>query len=434
MNISTKTLVQTPSFQQFLKVIEKDLSNRRSVLVLLPIGIDPLEIWSQLRANLWQRDYALEEIWLPDLPKDHTPVIALGDFLGIDWGVLNGTSSLAKLVATRGLVDIVQLDGLDQLSVTPRKNWMIFLTAWAQDSHSVANLGHLPVAMCAVVPAISILPEIPESDVYLATHWWWKVPSALEVQLLCRLGNEDNLWNAKTHWREHLLPALVGNDISLIEYLWESSHLGLEELIHKLCSFAKERDWEEESLQEWGATEFIVKSIYSEDYQMLSPPVRWQNLWAHGALSWTPEYGFEVHVAALAVLGRNEEVKHRLWRGQAKLLLPMIDHTRLTLCSYLTKRYGYDWPVRWHQPSSPDELVAVQSNPLACQWGYLEWLLRNCNHLRTERAWTRMATLAHWIRNEIAHYRPITFRDFEGFWHEIEQIYMLKSSSKLTPR
>lgn len=105
-----------------------------------------------------------------------------------------------------------------------------------------------------------------------------------------------------------------------------------------------------------------------------------RTLWAHGALSWTLEFGLELHTAAMAVLGRDEEVKHRLWRGQAELLLPLIDHMRLMVCTDLAHSYGKNWPMRYGLPTSEEEKAAVQASPLACQWGYLDWSL---SHLRS---------------------------------------------------
>jgi hypothetical protein len=78
--------------------------------------------------------------------------------------------------------------------------------------------------------------------------------------------------------------------------------------------------------------------------------------------------------------------------------------------------------VRWCQPVSPEEDTAVRTSPLACQWGHLEILLRRIASLRSEERWLSLASLSRWVRNEIAHYRPITFRDFDGVWREIDRV------------
>lgn len=423
MSISfSSALYQTPGAQRFLNTLTDDLANRRSLLALLPVGIDPVEIWSTLRTELWRRDFGFEEISLPDLPQDHVPVAALSKALGVNWASPETPRTIANLMTAKNLPDIVQLEGFGQLTDTTRRDWTMFLTQWRQVSQNMADRGHIPMALCMIAPAVAVLPRIPESGVHLAVHWWWGFPSALEMHLLCRQGSEGAPWDAAARWREHLLPALAGSDISLVEYLWDSLRLSLEGLAARLRSFAEQRGWAADALHEWGAEELAASPAQNRSSQLLSPPARFRALWARGALSWTTEYGLELHAAALAVLGRNEELGHRLWRGQAELLLPLIDHTRLTLCDHLTRQYGHDWPIRWYQPVSPEEDAAVRNSPLACQWGYLEWLLKNCAHLQSEQDWLPLVSLSRWIRNEMAHYRPITFGDFEGLWREMNEL------------
>ncbi len=413
---------QIPGVQRFLNLLAEDLAGRRSLLILLPAGVDPTEVWARLRTELWRRDFWFEEVSLPNLPQRLAPVMALSEALGVSWFPPDIPRTAANLMTAEGLPDIVQLEGLDQLSNTARRNWLIFLTQWAQASQNLADRGGMPSALCVTVPAETVLSQVPETEVHLAVHWWWGFLSALEIHLLCRLGNETEDWDAVARWREHLLPALAGGDVALAEFLWNDLHLNFEELSNRLNAFAQRRGWVAETLHAWGAEELVATSRYNHKHQMLSPPAQWRQLWAKGALSWTLEYGLELHSAALAALGREEELRHRLWRGQAELLLPIIDHTRLMLCDHLTRSYGSDWPVRWHQPASPEEDEAVRDNPLACQWGYLEWLLKNCDPLRSERHWLALASLARWIRNEMAHYRPVTFHDFEGFRREVERV------------
>ena len=208
----------------------------------------------------------------------------------------------------------------------------------------------------------------------------------------------------------------------LAEYLWEHLNNSFDELTKCLRSYGDALGWTPAALRQWGAEGLLINSSGNHNRRSLVPPARRRMLWAHGALSWTPEYGLELHPAALVMLGRREDLKHRLWRGQATLLLPLIDGVRLTLCKQLSLRYGDDWPVRWSQPASEEEIAAVRDNPMACQWGYLEWLLRNCAHFRSERRLLPLASLMRWVRNELAHYRPVTLNDFDGIWQEIQRV------------
>jgi hypothetical protein len=242
----------------------------------------------------------------------------------------------------------------------------------------------------------------------------------LELRLLCR--GADIQADAITQWREHLLPALAGDDVALAASLWDSLSLGTCAIKQQLRLFARQRGWTVESLRDWGAEGIASTQFHNSGKPQLRPPEAVRALWAHGALSYTPEQGLELHTAAVALLEREEDLQHRLWRGQANLLLPLIDGLRLRLCAHLTRRYGSDWPIRWDKPNSSEELEAVINTPFACQWGYLRHLLRQCSAFRLERVSLPLVERSHRMRNELSHYRPIDFIDFELFWEELGKL------------
>jgi hypothetical protein len=415
-------LFQLPSVRRFLSVLADDLANRRSLLILLPAGIEPGEIWAALRAELWRREFTIAEVSLAGVPRERAPVAVLSEALGIHWTPPDTPRTLGNLLATEPLPDVVLVEHLDHVSPRTCQDWVVFLTQWTHACQTRADRGASSTALCMMVPAIAVLPQTPENSVYLAVHWWWGFPSALEMHMLCRSSSEQDDWDIVARWREYVLPALTGGDVVLATYLWDDLHTSIEGLLSRLCSFAAQRGWAAKVLRNWGAGERMMAS--SRDYRRMQrfPPVEIRSLWAHGLIGWTLEYGLELHPAALAVLERREELQHRLWRGQAELLLPCIDQIRLALCDTLTRTHGPDWPVRGYLPESPEEDASVRHSPLACQWGHLEVLLRHGAFLRAERHWLPLASIARWVRNEIAHYRPVTFRDFEGIWREIERV------------
>ena len=221
-----------------------------------------------------------------------------------------------------------------------------------------------------------------------------------------------------TRWREYVVPALAGNDISLVGNLMELDVLCDVQTINRyLQNFAEQRGWEATNLRTWGLEEEM--SFHDTEYSLV-PPRSLRKLWAHGVVGWTLEYGLELHTAVLAVLGRQEELSHRLWRGQSELVLPLVDRTRLEVCKYLTSFHGPDWPVREYAPESPQEEEIVRKNPLACQLGHLEFILKNSSFISSKQRLTTPISLCRWIRNQIAHYRPIAFKDFENFLREVE--------------
>jgi hypothetical protein len=201
--------------------------------------------------------------------------------------------------------------------------------------------------------------------------------------------------------------------------LWNDVYDGTNHTAHRLADYAQKRGWTVELLKLLGA------EGWCQAWLVNSPPSRPDmqhiQLWGRGILSWTPEYGMELSSAALALMGRTDEIRHRLWRAQASILLPLLDGLRLRFCERFTRFYGPDWPVRWEQPQSYWEKIEVQENPLACQWGHLEHLVKNCSGLRAEYRWLHLIDTARVIRNRLSHYQTVEFRSYEALSREIRE-------------
>ncbi|MCL6447255.1 MAG: hypothetical protein K6U04_03740 [Armatimonadetes bacterium] len=417
---------QLPSVRRFLASIVDDLANRRSVLLLLPLNIEPAQVMTVLREELWRRDISSVTLPLPEFFPDRPPPAALGEALGVDWGEGNISRTVANLiVASSSLPDLIWLDGYCILPEIKRKIWLEFLVQWSWHSQNTADYGVMAPAICLVIPANMLPCEVPTSSLYLSVRWWWGFPTALEMQLLCRINNEleQEKWGASSLWREFLLPALVGNDIACMAYLWNEVDGDLEKIVQSLQAYSYQCGWTWENLVGQG---FEFQNLNERGVRFglpgapsVAPPLKLFRLWSHGLLMATPEYGIELHSAALNFLGKKEELWHRIWRGQAALLLPVLDDVRLTICNLLTRRYGHNWPIRWFPPLSEEEKQAVRDNPLACQWGHLEYLLKYCHSLQPERRWLSLVTTGRKIRNELAHYRPINYSEFRTFYGEM---------------
>ena len=415
--------MQAPSVQQFLNALLDDLSERHSLLVLLPEGIEARDPWYALEGHLVRRDFYIKEIVLPDLPTEPSPPVALGNALNVQWPGDSSPRSIANLMLSQDLPDIIHLTGFDELAESPKKTWGAFLSDWTQASKNILDREAAPPPALILFALGSAFPlPLPESDLYLAIHHWWGFPSALEVQMLCRLENANYEQVPLHRWREHLIPSLIGNDIALAGHLWDQLSLDFDQLLPLLQSYGEQRGWTHQDLQAWDVEELLPTLTSNETHLLHNSSPHWYHLWAHGLLNWTPEYGIEIHTAALALLSRTEDLQHRLWRGQTSLLFPLIDNVRLALCRHLSRQYGQDWPLRWYPPDSEEEIRAVQDSPLACQWGHLAWLLNNCGYLRGERRLRDVVQSARWMRNELAHYRPIALSHFEGLWRDIQRL------------
>lgn len=409
---------ETLGAKRFLNRVVSDLERGCSALVLFPEGEDYDSLWQRVNKRLWQDDYDCSGVWLPELPADGTVPSAMGELLGARWGSAQTLRTVESLAVSEGLPEIIHLRGFDKLTEDARETWLALMRRWADAAKSREAHGWRPTALCMMASASS-LPHPPPEDIWLVTRWWWALPSALEMRLLCRHGSDaagENL-DLETRWREHIMPSLVGNDVGLAHFLWNDLTKDSDHITERLRRWAAKKGWTCRVLAKWKLERGSIHALEKDRVRAAQPSVQQQRLWAHGLLNWTPEYGTMLSPAVLVILHEYQAIKHRLWRGQVKLLLPLIDSVRLLLCQKWTERYGADWPWRWQLPRSHEEAEAVRTNPLASGWGHIEVLLRSREEMRDERTLIPLVSHARYVRNELAHYRPVTFQDFRVLWH-----------------
>jgi hypothetical protein len=413
----TNVLFKSPGAIRFIAARYDDLAQERSLIVLLPDNLDPALLWAALRGELWRRDFLLREVVVNDLTDDAAPASALAQALGVQWPTYTMAHTATTLMSREGLPQIIHLDGMELLPPERQRRWLDLFTQWALAAQTVSASIGSPPSLCAVIPAHRLSVRLPQSQPKLAIQHWWGTLSALEVRLLCR--GEDGVDGAVIQWREHMLSSLAGADLSLVEELWEAD-LEMKSLLPRLSDFATRRGWTADSLSTWGAERWMMAPSLSHHGVEAVPSDASHDLWAHGALHWTPEYGTELHTAALALLGRREDVRHRCWRGQATMLLPLIDDLRLKVCADLSARFGGDWPVKWYRNGAPEE-ADLLVDPFACEWGRLELALSYCPDRQTRGWWLEAVKQARWLRNELAHYRPVSFDKFNFFTQELRR-------------
>lgn len=415
-------IFRAPGPRRFIARLTEDLVDRRSLLVLVPRGVGDADLWRAMWEELWRRDLVLREVWLPELQGGRALAAALGERIGVRWPSPNVPRTAASLVALPSLPDVICLGGYCDLTLEARGLWLNFMIQWAQAAKNLVDRGERPAALCLICPAWALESLPPPESLYLSVRYWWGIPSALEIQLLCRLSSEEASNDGCTSlWREYVLPSLVGNDVELAEWLWNEVYGDIDHLVSRLCEFAERRGWTREDLEELGLDTWR-RSLTGSVASPSGPDSAYLRPWGCGMLCYTQEYGLELHSAALALLGRIEEIQHRLWRAQASLLLPILDGVRLELCQYLTRLYGTEWPVRWHPPLDPREETEVRENPLGCQWGHLEYLLKHYSALRAHRSWLQLVGLARSIRNRLAHYRTVEYATYAALYREVRRV------------
>lgn len=412
-----KAYFNLPTVRNFILSLVDVLAERRSVIVLLPANVDVNLVKQAVWGELWSREFSMREISLREFPH-LLPLDNLTAVFQPEWAPPDIPRTLANFMEITHLPDVIGLWSIDACTNEIRSKWMQLIRDWAALCHQRANNGKQTTAFCLIAHAENSLGSIPENDIFLEVRWWWGFPSILENSLLCRQGS-GNSRNPLDQWREKLLPSLAGGDLQLIDYLWDRIGDSLDDLITSLENFQLEANWTNDDKLQWQSY-LSANGDHRSHGAGLPPPRKILNQWARGLIYSTVEFGPEVHPAILARLRNFDDLKHRLWRGQTELVLPLVDGLRLEICSRLTQRLGVEWPWRWEIPDSEDELSAVKDNPKATQLGYLSWLIRKNQNFRNFRQWSILVFTAHQIRNEIAHYRIITIKDFERLLQEID--------------
>jgi hypothetical protein len=411
---------ELPSVGAFLDRITEELIAGRSTLVLLPAVIPADRIRSLVSRRLQDSDVPCDLIDLNAYHREAPPASVIGEALGLRWPSPETPRTMPHLIramlATEHLPGVIHLYGFDRLPPAVRGDWIRLFMDWESVSRALEDQGRV-TPLCVIVGAEFVSGMIPLSNVHLGIHEWLGFPSVLELRLLCRIHQEEDQLRAEHSWREHVLPSITGSDLTIISALWGEIFAELTWVRDCLLRIAEDRNWEQRRLQD-----ALAKLDSARPGRAAGNTDEWKELWAAGLAHRTPEYGWELHPAALVVLGKEDDLAHRIWRGQAALVLPFVEQARLSLCDDLTRTYGPKWPyLRGRPERRQDERIRGES-PRSCEWGDLLHLLQNVPQLSTaRRQWLRMVYSARDARNTIAHYQPITFDAFKELWREVRK-------------
>lgn len=310
---------------------------------------------------------------------------------------------VAQLESTSLPDTVFLIFGLERLPAAAQETWAKYFHAWTQypttHTHTLAL-------------ATSVRPGKLRSttgDTRLAVHAWWRNLSALEIHLLCKLCTDTNEEWAAARWREAVLPHVAGCDTRLVAGLWDAVLQSEEELAAALRKHGEGLGLSRTPLTPlWQGLRRA--SGGNADVSMLEG--NWGLAWSLGAAHGSEEHGVEFTATALAVLDERTDLRHRMWRGQAALLLPHLDHLRISVCRELSATRGTDWPIRLGSHLfAGEERTRVETNPLATEFGPLEIILRESPRA-ADRRFHPVVKRARNLRNRLAHYQPIFLSDY----------------------
>ena len=357
-------------------------------------------------------------------PGEDNPVLASAKSMNATWPSPRTLRTVQNLLCCGDLPDVLYVHRIGS-----RLTWTEFIESWAREYRKLWNSGNtaMPV-LCVIAKLRDFDFVLPEPTPGLKFHWWWGFPSMLDIRLACRTASEQYDINPDiARWREYVLPGLVSSDVQLGEHMWDSVLGDADRIIGDLAEYWDRLEDTEvsDTIDEAIAVVKADREAYGVGQEL---PQHLRRLWASGGLVYTQEYGLEIHPGLLAHRGRRSSVEHMLWRGQSELLLPVVNEIRLKVCQDLTATYGGDWPVRWVPPYFEADIEEVNRSPLGTELSHINYLLqklgaRNYRHdLYQKRFLGDLVLFAKTVRNEIAHYNPVSCQDFVRLCEERSRV------------
>ena len=417
MSIESAVLT-LPTITAFVDAVVNTVRSH-SVVVLVPDTVSR-DMVARLISN------RLEVLRLPfrDVPfeTDNGPVISVAQNLNVNWPSLSTPRSVRNLLRHLGFTDVVHVRNFDPENAsngTIRKRWMEFLLEWVRERRELESRFNRSVPKLCIVAKLKDFDYTLQADEQgLKALWWHGLPSSLELRLACRIASqEEGVDEDRQRWREQVLPAFVACDVNLAEYMWDDILSSQESMTNSLIEYGLKvglTDCMEAAL------DFMKRGINGTDPVVERGPARdYWRLWSRGGIVSTPEYGAEIHPSLLALLGCNSAIEHRLWRGQAEYLLPLLNDIRMRVCDDLTQAFGPSWPQDPSPPKTSYETEAVKDDPRGVELGRLEFLLKNVPAFRARKKLLPIVSQSRMLRNEIAHYRPVSFTDVGTLWKAV---------------
>jgi hypothetical protein len=404
-----------PSTKTFLDDIARQVRDQ-VVIVLLPDNLSREMVGRLIRNRLdMTANFSFRE--LTD-PGRRDPVIASSDAMNASWASERTRRTTGNLLLCADLPDMLYVHRIGSAD----SGWAEFIEEWARERFTLLNSSQAGTpSLCVIAKLRDFVHGLPESGPGLTYYWWWGFPSALEMRLACRIaGLRDGDAIEVVKWREFVLPSLVSSDVQLAERIWSEVLGDQSRIVRGLVKYWEHLD-EPASTSDSEINDILglVKGETRTPYTIgQEVPSELRRIWAGGGLVYTPEYGLEINPSFLAYTNHTVEVQKMVWRGQAELLLPILNEIRLKICTALTDKYGSNWPHKWGLPASTHELEQVKITPLAAELGYLYHLFGSATEkqlpLINEGNLSNLVGLAREMRNQVAHNRPVVYQNYIG--------------------
>jgi len=386
-----------PTAARLLADIRKDLSVGVSLCIVMTDRDGPVEFQRALKYSL-ETDECLTTFSL-DLSSLTDATIA-----SIQAAVLGESrrSSLDEFIRNEA-PDVILVKGLEDISAPMRGDVLAFIRCWVERCHTNGDVKSL----CLIVPGdhtdeIQDLRSSTRSS-RINIRCLVGVPSALDVQLLSRAHLLEDLPYAEARWREQIISSLCGNDLELADLLGQSKLDTYDSIYSALEEYATLNSWNraeiEKKLQKW------VPLASGLSPEVLGQTENIKLLWMKITV-YTLEHGEEIHPAILTLLQREDDIKHRIWRAQATLALPVIDELRIKIYSLLADRLTNTW--------GHHDIPEI---------GEIKYSLERLSmHSWERKQYYEVVRHAREVRNKLAHMDVISLYDYTCIWDSWQRI------------
>ena len=293
----SEALIQMPTVRGFLDHVTDDLMQGRSVLGVLPNGVDSDELKSVLWSVLERRHWYIDEVRI-DCGDKREPVEVLSHSFGIDSTTNGHRCTIEQILNWGRLPEILFVEGFNDLSDDKHVKWLSVLEQWANacqtGSFGRTDGSGIPPALCILANAPNVPFPPPQTNVLLNIRFWWGIPTTLEMQLMCQVIAEGET-TPLSRWKQFTIPAISGSDVELASYLWSKKYRSSSELADVLTEYGQSRNWDRTFIERWHLRDDLRYDIDNSDISQLTPSL--YRAWSIGMVQWTPEYGLERHSA-----------------------------------------------------------------------------------------------------------------------------------------
>lgn len=418
----TEALTGLPSVRRHISRVIDDLSDHRNVLWFIPrVAAASSLLDSALTECRHRVSSQVERVVLAHSSQTTS---GIAEFVGRELGLqrptrLGHTWDAESIVSHVSSPDILVLDAATRTGYADSRSeglthqlerfcdeWMKACDQWRSERDAIRLLllvTHLPMEM--PVPALT--------SVRASSRHYWGVLSPLDIRCVAEaFSAESGAPERQFAWAEAVYAEVAGHDVSLLAILLDAAPDTGDELNGLLQDYGRRLGWNSVSLSSLlpdAACGGSASPILSAES---TPPNQLRQAWLSGVVSCLRWWGIETHSSAVALLGQWQVLDHRVWRGQARVLMPLLDAVRITLCARLTKYLGPRWPDIC--PPRDSSVVHGEVDDPTTEWGHLLAIWRSSEVQRRRLGVPADDVRELWAsRNCLAHHDYLARTSFE---------------------